>query len=159
MRTVIIETLVPTASADTVFALISDFEAYPRHTDAVREVVVTSRADGAVDSEWSVNFRSGVLYWSERDDVDAAARRITFEQTDGDFESFAGEWSVEQTGTDVTVRFEARFDLGMPSLAAIIDPIAEQALTDNMHAVLRGLLGESVLFLDSAVDPAASTGN
>jgi ribosome-associated toxin RatA of RatAB toxin-antitoxin module len=157
MRTVLIETLVPGADADAVFARICDFESYADHTDAVREVIVTARADGALDSEWSVNFRSGVLCWSERDHIDHTARTIVFTQLDGDFEVFEGEWAVEAAHADATVRFTARFDLGMPSLAAIIDPIAEQALQDNMHAILRGLLGDGVVFLDDSCESVASS--
>jgi ribosome-associated toxin RatA of RatAB toxin-antitoxin module len=148
MRTVVIETLVPAADAGAVFARICDFERYAEHTDAVREVHVTARADGLLDSEWSVNFRNGVLCWSERDHIDHAARTIAFTQLDGDFETFDGEWAIEPAGADVSVRFSARFDLGMPSLAPIIDPIAEQALQDNLHSILRGLLGAEVVFLD-----------
>jgi ribosome-associated toxin RatA of RatAB toxin-antitoxin module len=151
MRSVITETVVPSALAETVFALISDFEAYPRHTEAVREVTVTAAGDGVVESAWSVNFRNGVLRWSERDRLDPVARRITFEQTGGDFEAFEGSWLVEQAGEDAVVRFEARFDLGMPSLAAIIDPIAADALTTNVHAILRGLLGDTVRVLAGTV--------
>jgi ribosome-associated toxin RatA of RatAB toxin-antitoxin module len=156
MRTVVIEALVPAADAATVFTRICDFERYPEHTDAVREVTVTASADGMLDSEWSVNFRNGVLCWSERDHIDHAERTIAFTQLDGDFETFEGEWAVEPAGADVTVRFTARFDLGMPSLAAIIDPIAEQALQDNLHAILRGLLGEEVVFLDGGYEAVAA---
>jgi len=158
MRTVVIETLVPAADAGTVFARICDFERYAEHTDAVREVTVSTRSDGVLDSVWSVNFRNGVLCWSERDHIDHAARTIAFTQLDGDFETFEGEWVIETAGADVTVRFAARFDLGMPSLAAIIDPIAEQALRDNLHAILRGLLGEEVVFLDGGYEAVATGG-
>lgn len=156
MRTVAIETLVPATEAGAVFARICDFECYADHTDAVREVRVTTSADGALDSDWSVNFRNGVLCWSERDHIDHAARTITFTQLDGDFETFEGDWAVEPAGADVTVRFTARFDLGMPSLAAIVDPIAEQALRDNLHAILRGLLGDEVVFLDGGCETVAA---
>jgi ribosome-associated toxin RatA of RatAB toxin-antitoxin module len=151
MRNVVIETVVPAAhgeaDADEVFAKIKDFGQYPKYTDAVREVVITTRADGAVDSQWSVNFRNGVLCWSERDWIDDATRGIKFTQLEGDFERFEGTWQVDAEAADVTVRFTADFDLGMPSLAAIIDPIAERALRDNMQAILRGLLGEDLVFL------------
>jgi hypothetical protein len=46
----------------------------------------------------------------------------------------------------VEVEFTAVFDLGMASLAAILDPIAEQALRDSIELILRGLLGEQVSF-------------
>jgi hypothetical protein len=48
----------------------------------------------------------------------------------------------------VRVVFTASFDLGMPSLAGIIDPIAEHTLRENMCSILRGLLGPGVKFLD-----------
>lgn len=148
MRTVTIEALVPAADVDDVFGRISDFERYADHTDAVREIVVSPGPDGSLDSRWAVNFRSGVMCWSERDRIDQSTRSITFEQLDGDFDHFAGSWQVLVAGDDVAVRFAASFDLGMPSLAAIIDPIAERTLRENIVAILRGLLGDHLMVLD-----------
>ena len=87
-----------------------------------------------------------MLAWTERDVVDPAARRIDFEQVDGDFVVFTGVWAVEPDGDGVTVRFTASFDLGMPSLAPMVDPIAVRTLVDNVQAILRGLLGPRVTF-------------
>ncbi len=109
-------------------------------------VVVRPAADGGVESDWEVNFRSGVLAWTERDTVDAGARRIDFEQVDGDFVLFTGTWAVEPDGGGSVVRFTASFDLGMPSLAPMIDPIAVRTLVDNVQAILSGLLGPHVAF-------------
>jgi ribosome-associated toxin RatA of RatAB toxin-antitoxin module len=157
MAGVAVTAVVPGTCADRVFAAVADFAAYPRHTDAVREVVVRpvggavggevgGAAGGAMESDWEVNFRNGVLAWTERDVVDAGQRRIAFEQTDGDFAVFTGTWLVEPDGDGSTVTFEASFDLGMPSLAPMIDPIAERALVDNIRAILAGLLGPAVTF-------------
>jgi ribosome-associated toxin RatA of RatAB toxin-antitoxin module len=148
MPTVTLDAVVPDADPDDVFARLCAFEQYADHTDFVRDVRVTTGSDGTLYSEWSVNFRAGVLCWRERDQIDAAARRIMFEQLDGDFHEFGGSWQVAAVGTDATVRFAATFDLGMPSVAAIIDPIAERALRDVMTAVIRGLLGERVTLFD-----------
>jgi ribosome-associated toxin RatA of RatAB toxin-antitoxin module len=162
MRTVTMEFLLPDTDADAVYARLCDFERYAEHTDAVREVAVTrisGRPDGprVVESEWSVNFRNGILCWSERDELDPAERTIRFSQTEGDFEQFDGDWVVRQAGTDVTVRFGAAFDLGMPSLAAIIEPVAARTLRDNISRIARGLLGERVVALDSPADlPSAA---
>jgi ribosome-associated toxin RatA of RatAB toxin-antitoxin module len=149
MRTVVIDTLVPAADVDTIFDRVKDFSRYPEFTDAVREVRITSRADGTIDSDWSVNFRNGVLCWSERDWVDSVARSIRFSQTAGDFEIFEGGWQVTATAEGVLVRFTASFDLGIASLADIIDPIAERTLRENMQAILHGLLGADVRFLST----------
>ncbi|MFL6129445.1 MAG: type II toxin-antitoxin system RatA family toxin [Mycobacteriales bacterium] len=148
MPTVTITSRVPDADAGRVFARIADFPAYARYTEAVRDVRV-DRTDGdTVSSTWSVNFRNGVLRWSEVDRIDPGRRTIDFVQTAGDFTHFAGSWRVTGDGSRVEVVFRADFDLGMPSLAAMIDPIAEEALTDNMRLILRGLLGADVQITD-----------
>jgi ribosome-associated toxin RatA of RatAB toxin-antitoxin module len=146
MPDVAVTATVPGTAPDDAFAAVADFAAYPRHADTVREVVVTPVADGEVESSWKVNFRTGVLAWTERDVVDHGARRIGFEQTDGDFAVFTGAWTVDAHGDGSTVRFTASFDLGMPSLAPMVDPIAERTLVENIRAILTGLLGPSVTF-------------
>ncbi|MFD8964023.1 type II toxin-antitoxin system RatA family toxin [Streptomyces sp. NPDC059568] len=144
MPQVTLDALVPGTTAGSVFNLLRDFAAYPKYTEAVREVIVTDAGADSVDSQWSVNFRNGVLCWSERDHIDAEALTIGFTQTEGDFDTFAGSWQVEQQDRSVTVRFTATFDLGMPSLAALIDPIACEALAEAITLILRGLLGEHI---------------
>ena len=145
MRDVSVDATVPGACPDAVFAAVADFAAYPSHTDAVREVRVTETEAG-LESAWWVTFRNGVLAWTEKDAVDPAGRRIAFEQVDGDFAAFAGSWTVGAVDGGATVRFAATFDLGMPSLAPMIDPIAERALVDSIRAILGGLLGPGVTF-------------
>ena len=145
MPDVAVTATVPGSCPDAVFATVADFASYAQHTDAVREVVVRP-VDSGTESDWEVNFRSGVLAWTERDVVDPAGRRIAFEQLDGDFAAFTGSWAIEPDGDGAIVRFEAFFDLGMPSLAPMIDPIAARTLTENVRAILGGLLGPAVTF-------------
>jgi hypothetical protein len=40
----------------------------------------------------------------------------------------------------VTVTFEAEFDLGMDSIATIVDPIAERTLADNTRMIIEQLV-------------------
>ncbi|MFE9022693.1 type II toxin-antitoxin system RatA family toxin [Streptomyces sp. NPDC007808] len=144
MPEVIVDAHVPGARAGEVFDRLRDFAAYPRHCSAVRQVTVTDRGGGVLDSDWSVDFRGGVLRWSERDHVDRAALGIDFVQTNGDFERFEGSWRVRAHDGAVTVRFTAAFDLGMPTLAAVLDPIAREALAESVGLILRGLLGDRI---------------
>ncbi|MEV7867358.1 SRPBCC family protein [Streptomyces sp. NPDC088124] len=150
-----IEGLLTDDDADRVFGLIRDFERYSDHTDAVREIKVTADEAGTVDSSWAVNFRGGVLYWTERDVVDPVARHITFDQLTGDFARFAGSWDVRQADRDVVVLFSCEFDLGIPSLEPIINPVAMRALTDSIGLILRGLLGQGIQLTSSGRDTAA----
>ncbi|MFI6762866.1 type II toxin-antitoxin system RatA family toxin [Micromonospora sp. NPDC050417] len=149
MPDVTTDALVPATFAADVYRKLRDFGAYPRYTDAVREVKVVTLGDHSVETRWSVNFRNGVLCWTERDTFDDAARTIAFTQIDGDFHLFDGSWAVCQDGPDVRVRFACTFDLGMPSLAAIVNPIACEALVENIQLILHGLLGDDVAFHDA----------
>lgn len=144
MRTVRITADLGQSAAQEAFGVLSDFERYPSLTDAVRSVTITAENEGKVASTWEVTFRSGVLRWSEEDDIDAQAMTIHFNQLEGDFAEFTGVWEVEPAAGGCTVQFIASFDLGMPSLGEIIDPIAEHALRENIAKILRGLFGTGI---------------
>lgn len=144
MPTALLDARLSGTDIDTAFARITDFAAYPSCSDTVREVLVTPSADGHTTSRWSVNFRSGILCWTELDRIDATALRVDFCQTEGDFELLDGSWQLDRDGDDVVVQFRARFDLGIPTLAAIIDPLAERAFVHTISSALLGLLGDQV---------------
>lgn len=139
MPQVTVEALVPAVDRHAAFEAARNFERYPELADAVREVVTE---DGGV-STWEVSFRDGILRWQERDSFDEEAGRIAFDLVDGDFKSFSGEWVVSEHPRGVRVRFAADFDLGIPSLAALIDPLAERTLYRNIASIIEGLFGPS----------------
>jgi ribosome-associated toxin RatA of RatAB toxin-antitoxin module len=125
----------------TAFDLLSDFECYSKLTDVVRNVTV-SQHDGESISSWEVNFRRGILKWTELDTFDRERREIRFVQTEGDPKSFSGLWRITPVGADtIVVTFEADFDLGMPTIASIVDPIAERTLVENTRMIIEQLTG------------------
>lgn len=129
---------------DEAYQRICDFARYPELTEAVVDVrLQPPEPDGGLVSEWTVRFRNGLLCWTERDVFDVARRTIAFVQLTGDFATFEGRWLVRPApGGGSVVFFEAEFDLGIPTLAAIIDPVAESTLRSNILLILQGLLGE-----------------
>ncbi|MFE3170592.1 type II toxin-antitoxin system RatA family toxin [Amycolatopsis sp. NPDC059090] len=140
-----------------VFGVLSDFSAYPQATDAVRAVTI-GEADGGPISSWEVNFRKGILKWVERDDFDLDERVISFVQTEGDLTSFSGHWRVvPRPSGGVTVTFDARFDLGMPTIASIVDPIAERTLMENTRTIIEQLVqpGRLAARTTSTAEPTA----
>ncbi|MFJ9692878.1 type II toxin-antitoxin system RatA family toxin [Kitasatospora sp. NPDC101183] len=144
MPNVTIHVLAPAVAPAEAYRRISDFARYPELTETVKNVEVHEpEADGSVLSEWTVHFRNGLLKWSERDTFHPADMAISFEQTKGDFAEFGGDWRIEPDGEGTLVRFVADFDLGIPTLAAILDPVAESALRTNILKILEGLLGEA----------------
>lgn len=121
---------------------LSDFARYPELTDAVRSVEIDPPGpDGSVVSRWTVLFRNGLLRWTESDTLDPVARTIVFRQLAGDFEVFDGRWTVRERDAGCEIAFDAHFDLGIPSLAPILDPVAESTLRANILTIVRGLLG------------------
>lgn len=144
MRTVEIVARVDGGDPSEVFEVLTDFERYPEATEIVR-AVSTAGGDGPrLVSTWEVGFRNGVLRWTEEDEFDERRRTITFNQLEGDFDHFAGVWRVEDAEDGCVVRLRAEFDLGMPTLAAMLDPIAERALRENITKIIEGLIDRPV---------------
>lgn len=154
MRFVTIDAVVPDRPSDEVFRTLADYARYPELTPVVREVQVWTEAGGDLISSWEVNFRNGILRWTERDVIDTAALRIDFTQTEGDVAEFAGSWWCRAGADGTAVRFEALVDLGIASLAAVLDPIAARTLAETISAILLGLFGDGVRF--DAIDHEAT---
>ena len=155
MRTVTLLVDVPGQNAEDVYHALADFERYPDLADAVKSVVVTSVGEGVTCSQWEVAFRSGLLRWTEEDRFDDAALTIDFRQTEGDIAVFDGAWRCTAIETGARISFTARLDMGIPSLADALEPIAARTLVENTIAILGGLLGQTQLVdtVVAAVEP------
>lgn len=149
MRDLEIAVIVPDRSVKEAYDILCDFKRYPEYSREVRNVVIESH-NGEHYSTWETTFRGGVLRWKERDTFDPETNTIGFLQTEGDIEHFTGWWKIDGENGGSKVRFWAEFDMGIPSLSAIIDPIAEMALRENIIAILQGLFGPTVELLPEA---------
>jgi ribosome-associated toxin RatA of RatAB toxin-antitoxin module len=155
VRTVKLDFIVPSATTQDVYATVADFARYPEHSSAIRHVdVVPKDADSSLSS-WEVNFRSGILRWIEEDRFDPVRRHIDFRQVEGDMAVFEGAWNCASEGSDVAMTFFARLDLGIPSLADALEPIATRTLVTNTIAIVTGLFGDTVRVRD--VDDGTTT--
>jgi ribosome-associated toxin RatA of RatAB toxin-antitoxin module len=146
VRFVTIDACVPTTAAAEVFRTLVDYARYPELTPVVRDVQVWTDESGDLISSWEVSFRNGILRWTERDVVDEESMRIDFTQIEGDVAEFAGSWLCRTDGADTAVRFQALVDLGIASLADVLDPIAARTLAETITAILVGLFGQDVRF-------------
>ncbi|MGA2887750.1 MAG: SRPBCC family protein [Terracidiphilus sp.] len=140
MREVLLQARVA-QDASSVYDALADLGSYPRHMSSVRKVDLLSNSGFTCTSAWEVEFRNGLLQWTEKDDFDRDSLRITFTQIQGDLEAFSGYWQVFPVGTESRVTFAALFDLGIPSLAEFLEPVAQSAIEENVSKVLRGLFG------------------
>ncbi|MFC5218077.1 type II toxin-antitoxin system RatA family toxin [Streptomyces coerulescens] len=144
MRHVVLHAIADGSQPAAVYHRIIDFRRYPELTDTVREVRVDTLPDGSVVSDWTVSFRGGLMRWRERDTFAPDTLTLTFEQLSGDFQTFEGSWRCEPHDRGTLVVFTAAFDLGIPTLAEILDPVAESTLRTNIARILAGLVGAEV---------------
>jgi ribosome-associated toxin RatA of RatAB toxin-antitoxin module len=156
MRIVRVHLHVPGQAAADVYRTLSDFSRYPVLSDSVRNVVVTEVSDDVTVSSWEVTFRAGLLRWTEEDRFDREALTITFTQIDGDIELFDGSWEVTSAEGGTTVAFAARLDMGIPSLADALEPIAARALIENTVSIVDGLVGGAQLVSSDVAVPVGS---
>ncbi|MGH2907076.1 MAG: type II toxin-antitoxin system RatA family toxin [Solirubrobacterales bacterium] len=137
------------APAARVWEAVTDIERMP---EMVESVVSAEVLDGDLTHRtcrWAVTIQGAILQWTETELLDADSFHVRFEQRDGDLDVLLGEWMltpVDPQLTTVRIRFE--FEIGIPLLAPMLDPVAEQAFTRNCEDMLRGIE------LSSTVEPA-----
>src|SRR5437016_2480269 len=141
VREVRIALRVPGAEPRKVFDSLSDFASFPRYSDVVHAVSLEHGPDGERLSAWEVAFAGGILKWRERDRLDEQRLTIDFELVDGDLLALTGNWSIAPLPEGSTVHFGARFDLGVPGMADLLEPVAGRAMTDTVTTMLHGVLG------------------
>jgi ribosome-associated toxin RatA of RatAB toxin-antitoxin module len=156
MRTVRLQLHVPHKPASDVYATLADFERYPELCDAVQSVAVIAVSEHRTMSRWEVTFRAGLLRWTEEDVFDPGALSITFRQLDGDMAVFDGSWKCVDTAQGSEILFCATLDMGIPSLADALEPIAVRTLIDNIASIVRGLVGTAELVASDVAVPVGS---
>ena len=156
MRTVLLRLHVPDKPASDVYRTLADFERYPDLCDAVRSVAVTTVSENRTVSHWEVTFRAGLLRWTEEDTFDPGALSITFRQLEGDAAVFDGSWQCLDAASGSEIVFSARLDMGIPSLADALEPIAARTLIDNTVLIVRGLVGRAELVVSDVAVPEVS---
>ncbi|SER48075.1 Ribosome association toxin PasT (RatA) of the RatAB toxin-antitoxin module [Streptomyces sp. yr375] len=135
--------------ADEIYPVVCDFARYPELTDAVRSVEILDLGGGRTGCAWEVTFRRGILKWTEEDRYDKENHRVDFSLLAGDLDRLVGHWRVEDVGEDCRVHFSCDFDMGIPTLADVIEPIAEHTLRDYIAVILGALVDGIVLDEDA----------
>jgi coenzyme Q-binding protein COQ10 len=128
------------APIETVWEVVNDVESYPRLMEPVRSLEVLERGPDFRVTAWEVDLKGCIMRWVEREDADRDRWRIDYRQVEGDLETFEGYWQLRRAAEDSShVTLSVRFDLGMPMLSEMLDPIAERAIRDNSRLMLHSL--------------------
>ncbi|MFD4697936.1 type II toxin-antitoxin system RatA family toxin [Streptomyces niveus] len=152
MRYVRVSARAPGRTAAEIYPVISDFARYPELTDAVRSVDIEDLGSGRTGCSWEVTFRRGILKWTEEDHYDPENHRVDFSLVTGDLDHLVGHWWMRDEGPDCRIDFACDFDMGIPTLADVIEPIAAQTLGEYITVILRALVGEIVMIENEPED-------
>lgn len=128
---------------DLAWRTILDVESYAEYMDDVRCVTVLSNEPGQRVTAWSVVLKGSILEWTEVEVILEEPRRINFRQLDGDLDVFDGYWQVSSGDTGCRVTLVIEFEIGIPLLADMLNPVATRALRDNSERMLRALEARS----------------
>ena len=118
------------------YDLATDMESYPRFMKDLISVEVLERNGRSQLTAWSGRLQGRVLRWKEKDDFDDSDCVIRYRQIEGDLRRFEGAWSfvAEGDGTRITLRVE--YEVGIPMLAGLLDPVAGVVIRRNCRDML-----------------------
>lgn len=138
------------APIDQLWQSVLDVERYPESMASVRSVQVTSsESPEQRQIAWSVSLKGSILEWEEIERIDHQALTVAFHQVSGDMERLEGEWRLGANGPGITrVSLRVFFEIGIPLLAEMLNPVAERSFHENCIEMLRGVERE-------ALDPGA----
>jgi ribosome-associated toxin RatA of RatAB toxin-antitoxin module len=143
MRRVELGAVIRGTAPGPAYDAISHFERFPELVPYVRSTTVHSGRPGRVRrSSWEMQFQDGLLCWTEEDRFYRDQLLIDFERIDGDFGEFGGTWALSARGPDTTLAYTAEFDLGIPELKGLLEPIAERVITESVCWYVVGLFDE-----------------
>ncbi len=125
------------ATADETWKSILDVESYSSYMACVRGVQVLTRDQAALRrTAWSVLLKGSILQWQQEERIDDVARCVRFSQLVGDLETYTGTWLVEPVPNGSRVTVAADFNIGIPLLADMLNPVAVSAFEENTRDML-----------------------
>jgi ribosome-associated toxin RatA of RatAB toxin-antitoxin module len=128
------------APVNRVWEVVNDIESYPRLMKHVRSVEVRERGLNYRVSTWEVELKGCIMRWIEHEEINAAQYRIEYHQVEGEMQTFEGIWQLEQQTDETTrVTLSVQFDVGIPSLCEMLNPICERAILDSSQGMLLSL--------------------
>jgi ribosome-associated toxin RatA of RatAB toxin-antitoxin module len=129
------------APAVRVWEAVLDIESYPASMENVRSVEIRERISPTEHrSAWSIALKGSILQWIEHDAIDHEAMVMRFTQVSGDLSMFDGHWRVREDEPGLTtVSFAVLFEIGIPLLAEMLNPVAKRSLQENCAEMLMGV--------------------
>lgn len=128
-------------SIATVWEAVLDIERYPElMTNVVSVKIEEWETPTTRRSQWAMIIKGATLVWRDREFIDHDEHTVNFTQVSGDLERFEGAWELTAKEAELTrVRLTISFEIGIPLLAGMLNPVAQRALYGNAREMLEGV--------------------
>ena len=136
-------TVIVDAPARGVYELAKDQERFPQFMPDVESVTVLERRPDGVRTKWKTLVEEAPIEWIEEDRFDDDGLRIVYALTEGDLDTFEGDWTFVADGDRAVVTLTVTYDFGVPTLAELIGPTLEKKVRENAEMMLAGLKAEA----------------
>lgn len=124
-------------NVDDAWRAIVDVESYSSYMTCVRSVGIVSHESPHVRrTAWSVALKGSILEWRQEERLDHDRHVVTFAQLDGDLETYTGQWTVEPVPGGARTVVAAQFNIGIPLLADMLNPVAVESFEQNTQDML-----------------------
>jgi ribosome-associated toxin RatA of RatAB toxin-antitoxin module len=124
------------ASVQDSYRIVVDVERFPEFMENVTSVEILSEDAGRKVIAWEMTIDDAPLDWVEEVHYDAERLRADFRAIDGVFERFDGHWQVFPDSTGSRVEFALEYEIGLPEIEDVINPILRTRLTANLEAMM-----------------------
>jgi ribosome-associated toxin RatA of RatAB toxin-antitoxin module len=143
----------PTLTPEQAYEVLNNVEDHVRLTDVVRSVRTEPIDEATRLSHWEVQFRNGIMRWSQRDHFVRETWTMTFELVAGDPGALNGFWRAEASEEGCRVHLVCEFEMGIPTLEDALGPLAGRILRETLRTQLFDIFGPEFQF-DEQPDPA-----
>jgi ribosome-associated toxin RatA of RatAB toxin-antitoxin module len=128
------------APAEHVWNAVCDVRSFPDIMEPVRSLTVLEEQGDVLVVAWEIELDGAILKWIDREQRDHASRTVHYCQIEGDLAQFEGYWQVRELESGFSEACMAvRFEIGIPMLREMLDPIAVRVLRENVQKMLRSL--------------------
>jgi coenzyme Q-binding protein COQ10 len=129
---------------EKVFKIASLVEKFPDYMPDVKKVeLLERRDDGYSRSSWvalakiaSINKE---VKWIEDEWWDSANLSSKFEQVEGDYKHYFGDWAFTKTDDGTHVKLTVDFDLGLPLIGPMIVKLLDNLTRNNLDSMLKAI--------------------
>ena len=122
-------------TAEQMFLLVADIEAYPQFLSSCKSARVLSREGNQLDAQLCLS-KSGIEQCFSTQNTNIEFESIRLELLDGPFTNFLGDWSFQEfAGLGCKVEFHLQFEMKRSLMRKIVSQMVVEASNRLVDAI------------------------